>query len=94
MKYSLVDNQLFFFFFWSKYVRHKEIWECSGTLKFYTRKGAMISMNDGSIKSILHRFSLKTPVFRISASQSSLCPGYVVSMKTRLASLSNHFGFG
>lgn len=51
-------------------------------------------MNDGSIKSILHRFSLKTPVFRISASQSSLCPGYVVSMKTRLASLSNHFGFG
>lgn len=66
-------------------MRHKELWECSETFQVYTRKGAMISMNNGSIKFILHTFSLKTPVFCISASQRTLYAGYVVSMKTRLA---------
>lgn len=53
-----------------------------------------MSMNNGSIKFILHRFSLKIPVFCISASQRTLYPGYVVSVKTGLAAFSNHFGFG
>lgn len=44
-----------------------------------------MSMNNGSIKFILHRFSLKIPVFCISASQRTLYPGYVVSVKTGLA---------